>query len=129
MGHLAYSFESLAPVDIMYRHIEDEEHYLRHIEIVEKAVGRTLPRDHQVLETKKNRMVRIRQGRLFYQYDFLPVGNGCLVKFWVEWKGILMNLALSRARKQMLLSIILTDLLACEHTALLLMDKSLREGV
>jgi hypothetical protein len=128
MGHLAYSFESLAPVDIMYRHIEDEEHYLRHIEIVEKAIGRTLPRDYQVLEKKENRMVRIRQGKLMYLYEFRPLGNGCLVKYRVEWSGILMTLAVNAARKQMLTSIILTDLLACEHTALLLMDKSLREG-
>jgi hypothetical protein len=128
VGHLAYSFESLAPADVFYRHIEDEEHYLRHLEIVEKAIGRTLPRDYQVLKTRENRMVKIRQGRLFYLYEFRPQGNGCLVKFRVEWSGILMTLAVSPARKQMLISIILTDLLACEHTALLLMEKSLKEG-
>ena len=129
MGHLAYSFESLAPVEVFYQHIEDEEHYLRHLEIVEKAVGRTLPRDYQILETRQNRLVKIRQGRLFYTYEFRPIGNGSLVKFKVEWSGILMTLAVTPAKKQMLLLIVLTDLLACEHTALLLMENSLREGV
>ena len=128
MGHLAYSFESLAPAEIFYQHIEDEEHYLRHLEIVEKAIGRTLPRDYQVLETRKNRLVKIRQGRLLYTYEFRPIGNGSLVKFRVEWSGFLMALAVNPAKKQMLKSIILTDLLACEHTALLLMEERLKEG-
>ena len=107
MGHLAYSFESLAPAEIFYQHIEDEEHYLRHLEIVENAIGRTLPRDYQVLKTIKNRLVKIR----------------------VEWSGFLMALAVNPAKKQMLKSIILTDLLACEHTALLLMENKLKDGV
>ncbi|MBW1810868.1 MAG: hypothetical protein JRJ87_21935 [Deltaproteobacteria bacterium] len=126
MGYLAYSFESLAPPDILYRHIEDEEHYLRHLEIIEKALGTTLPRDYQVLEKEEGRKVLIRQARFTHLYEFLPIGSGCLVKFRVEWGGIL-NLVLWGSRKKMLLSVVLTDLLACEHTALLLMDKSLRE--
>ena len=127
MGHLAYSFESLAPADILYRHIEDEEHYLRHLEIAEKALGTTLPRDYQVLEKEEGQKLRIQQGQLIFLYEFRPIGAGCLVKFRVEWGGIL-SLLLWGARKKMLMSVVLTDLLACEHTALLLMDKSLREG-
>ena len=128
MGHLAYSFESLAPPDILYRHVEDEEHYLRQLEIAEKALGSALPRDYQVLEKEEGQKLRIQQGQLVLLYEFRPIGNGCLVKFRVEWGGIL-NLLLWGSRKKMLMSVVLKDLLACEHTALLLMDKSLREGV
>ena len=126
MGYIAFSFESLAPADVLYRHIEDEEHYLRHLELFEKALRTTIPRDYQVLEKVEGQKILLRQARFTHLYEFLPIGSGCLVKFRVEWGGIY-NLLLWGSKKKVLLSIVLTDLLSCEHTALLLMDKSLRE--
>lgn len=127
MGHLAYAFESLAPPDIFYRHIEDEEHLIRHYEIIEHATNVKLPRDYQVLEKEEGRKLRIRHGAFRYLYEFIPAGAGTLVKFRVEWKG-LYNLILFGSRKKMIMLVMLTDLLTCEHTALLLMEKSLKEG-
>ena len=127
MGHLAYAFESLAPPDVFYRHIEDEEHLIRHMEIVEDALRTRLPRDYEVLAKEEGRKLLIRHGGLRYQYEFIPAKNGSLVKFRVEWRGLL-NLILFGYRKKMIMLIMLTDLLTCEHTALLLMEKSLKEG-
>ena len=127
MGHLAYAFESLAPPDIFYRHIEDEEHLIRHMEIIEDALRTRLPRDYEVIEKEQGRKLKIRQGGLRYQYEFIPARGGSLVKFRVEWRGLL-NLILFGYRKKMIMLIMLTDLLTCEHTALLRMEKSLKEG-
>ena len=127
MGHLAYAFESLAPPDIFYRHIEDEEHLIRHTEIIEDAVRTRLPRDYQVVSKEEGRKIRIRHGALRYEYEFIPAGAGTLVKFRVEWGG-LYNLILFGSRKKMIMLVMLTDLLTCEHTALLLMEKNLKEG-
>lgn len=127
MGHLAYAFESLAPPDIFYRHIEDEEHLIRHMEIVEDAMNVRLPRDYKVVEKEEGRKLRIRHGGFVYVYEFIPAGAGTLVKFRVEWRG-LYSLILFGSRKKMIMLVMLTDLLTCEHTALLLMEKSLKEG-
>jgi hypothetical protein len=127
MGHLAYAFESLAPPDIFYRHIEDEEHLIRHTEIIEDALRTRLPRDYRVVAKEEGRKIQIQHGGLGYEYEFIPAGAGTLVKFRVEWRG-LYNLILFGSRKKMIMLVMLTDLLTCEHTALLLMEKNLKEG-
>jgi len=125
MGYVAYTFESLAPPDILYRHIEDEEHYLRHLDIIEKAIRTRLPREYQVLEKTEGERLLLRQGPMKLLYEFKALKTGCLVKIRVSWGGML-NLIMWGARKKYLLLVMLTDLLACEHTALLLMEKELK---